>query len=190
MPHTSKKALRPSLWRTCRVLANRPRLEMLRELILSPDQSVSEVARRLCVTPAAATKYLRALNARGLLAARRQGKCVYYRPCADESVIGAVLLLQALRETFASKKDSVEVIFRQATAFTHPRRIDIIRALQNEPLDGRHLRAETGMSQAALRRHLRKLVSRGFVMFDGRKYRCTTSRHSLTKVLLRLAGQE
>ena len=163
---------------------------MLRELILSPDQSVSEVARRLCVPPAVVTKYLRALNARGLLTARRQGKYVYYRPSADESVIGSVLLLQALRETFATKKHPVEVIFRQATAFTHPRRLDIIRVLQNEPRDSWHLRAETGMSRAALRRHLRKLVSRGFVIFDGRKYRCTTPRHPLPKVLLRLAGQE
>ncbi len=190
MPKKFKEAPRPSLWRTCRVLANKPRLEMLRQLILSPNQSVSEVARRLCVTPAAATQYLRALNARGLLAARRQGKCVYYRPSADESVLGAVLLLQALRETFAGKKDPVEAIFRQATAFTHPRRIDIIRALQNESLDGRHLRAATGMSKSALKRHRRKLVSRGFVMFDGRKYCCTTPRHRLAKVLLRLAGQE
>jgi len=163
---------------------------MLRELILSPDQSVSEVARRLCVPPAVVTQYLRALNARGLLAARRQGKYVYYRPSADESVLGAVVLLQALQETFATKKDPVEMIFRQATAFTHPRRLDIVRTLQNEPLGGKHLRAATGMSQVALTRHLRKLVSRGVVMFDGRKYRCTTPRHPLTKVLLRLAGQE
>lgn len=190
MPQKFKKALQPSLWRTCRVLANRHRLEMLRELILDPDQSVSEVGRRLCVPPAVVTQYLRALNARGLLAARRQGKYVYYRPSADESVIGAMPLLLALRGTFATTKDPVEVIFRQATAFTHPRRLDIIRALQNKPLDGRHLRAATGMSQSALTRHLRKLVSRGIVMFDGRKYRCTTPRHGLSKVLLRLAGQE
>ena len=163
---------------------------MLRELIRSPGQSVSEVARRLRVSPVLVTTYLRALQARGLLAARRKGKYVYYRPFADESVLGAALLLRALRKTFASKKDPVEVIFRQATAFTHPRRVKIISALQNEPLDSRHLWTATGMSHAALRRHLRKLESRSFVMFDGWKYRCTTPRDALAKVLLRLAGQE
>ncbi|MFC1461386.1 ArsR family transcriptional regulator [Verrucomicrobiota bacterium] len=163
---------------------------MLRELIRSPGQSVSEVARCIRVPPALVTDYLRALNARGLLAARRQGKYVYYRPSADESVLGAVLLLGALRKTFSTEKNPVELIFRQATAFTHPRRLDIIRALQNEPLDSKHLRAATGMSRAALRRHLRKLESRGFVMLDGRKYRCTTPRDALAKVLLRLAAQE
>ncbi len=190
MTQISNKELRPSLWRTCRVLANRTRLVMLQELILRPNQSVSEVARRLCVPPAVVTQYLRALNARGMLAARRQGKCVYYRPCADESVLGAMPLLQALQETFATKKDPVEVIFRQATAFTHPRRLDIIRVLQNEPLNSRHLRAATGISRAALTRHLHKLVNRGVVMFDGRKYRCTTLRDPFAKALLRLAKQE
>lgn len=190
MPQRSKKMLQPSLWRTCRVLANRVRLGMLRELIRNPGQSVSDVARRLRVSPVLVTKCLRALQARGLLAARREGKYVYYRPSADESVLGAALLLRALRKTFASKKDPVEVIFRQATAFTHPRRITIISALQNEPLESRKLLTATGMSDAALRRHLLKLESRGFVIFDGRRYRCTTPKDTLAKILLRLAGQE
>jgi hypothetical protein len=39
--------LQPTLWRTCRVLANRNRLQLLELLIEEPSQTVSLLAKRL-----------------------------------------------------------------------------------------------------------------------------------------------
>ena len=56
----------PTLWRTCRVLANRKRLQTLALLIRQPNQTVSAVAERMSLSMPAASQYLRALEARGL----------------------------------------------------------------------------------------------------------------------------
>lgn len=160
---------------------------MLHELIQHPDQTVSAVARRVNVPPAVATQYLRALNARGLLQARRAGKWEYYRPSPDKSIPGAASLLKALEETFATEEQPIEVIFRHVTAFTHPRRLVIIRALQPRGLTKAALRIRTGISQSALTRHLAKLLDRGFVIVDGFTWRCTRPKGRLAKILLYLA---
>jgi len=73
---------RPTLWRTCRVLANRTRLRIFRRLAQQPGQTVSDVARRLRLSLPVTSQYLRALEARGLLSARRVGLRVTYRPSA------------------------------------------------------------------------------------------------------------
>src|SRR2546421_4014919 len=70
----------PTLWRTCRVLANRKRLQMLALLIRQPNQTVSTVAHQMRLSLPAASQYLRALEGRGLLTCRRVGLQVGYRP--------------------------------------------------------------------------------------------------------------
>ena len=91
----------PTLWRTCRVLANRKRLQTLALLIRQPNQTVSAVADRISLSTPAASQYLRALEARGLLTCRRIGRRVEYRPAAGTSVrvrMGSVLRM--LRSPF------------------------------------------------------------------------------------------
>ena len=144
---------------------------MLRYLIQNPDRPVSAVARKLKVPRVVASQYLRALNARGLLKARREGRWVYYRASPDGSVGEAKPLLLALERTFAQKSDSVSTIFRLVTAFTHPRRQDIFLALPRRGMAFGELMFKTGMSPDALRRHLRKLVDRGFVTAEDDVYR-------------------
>ena len=75
----------PTLWRTCRVLANRKRLQILALLIRQPNQTVSTVAGRMSLSMPTASQYLRALEARGLLTCRRVGRRVEYRPSAGKS---------------------------------------------------------------------------------------------------------
>jgi len=176
----------PTLWRTCRVLANRIRLRMLDHLIRCPDQTVTAVADRLGVPLAVTSQYLRALNARGLLRARRKGRYVQYRARPDEDIPEARALLGALRQTFMDEPEPVEAIFRVATAFTHPRREEIFRALQGPGLTVEELRAKTHISAAAIGRHVEKLLSRGFVVLDGSVYRSVTPSGRFAQTLARL----
>ena len=67
----SVRSLQPTLWRTCRVLANRTRLRMFHLLLHQPGQTVSAIAERLGLTVPVASQNLRALEARGLLALSR-----------------------------------------------------------------------------------------------------------------------
>lgn len=191
MADTSSEALHPTLWRTCRVLANRLRLKMLRELLHHPDQSVSSVAGRVGVPLTMASQYLRALNARGLLKAKRKGKWVYYRPCGDPCIPGTTILLRAIKQTFSEQKYPVETIFHLATAFTHPRRLDIFRVLLVEgPLDASGLRLRIEISRSAMSRHLNKLIRRGFVWFDGMRYVSICPKGPLSKALLHIVRNQ
>ena len=57
--------LQPTRWRTCRVLANRPRQQIFGLLVQQFPQTVSAVAARLHLPLPVASQYLRALEARG-----------------------------------------------------------------------------------------------------------------------------
>lgn len=157
---------------------------MLQELIRHPDQPVSAVSRRVNVPLPLASKYLRALNARGLLQARRAGGWVYYRASADKSVPAAASLLRALEDTFATEEQPIELIFRQVTAFTDPRRLAIVCLLQGGEMRKGKLRMRTGISKTALARHLEKLEDRGFVVVDGFTCRCACPEGRLARTLL------
>src|SRR6266705_1540127 len=92
----SAQVLQPTLWRTCRVLANRTRLQMLQLLSKQPDQTVSAVAKRLNLTLPVASQYLRALEARGFLTLRRTGLRVKYRANPTTSATTVPTLVAAL----------------------------------------------------------------------------------------------
>ena len=154
-----------------------------------PGQTVTEVALRIGIATTLASRHLRDLNARGLLKASRENRWVRYRPCADPTVPQAPRLVQALRETFARQPKPIDFIFRMATAFTHPRRVQIVRALAAGPLDCGDLRSVTSISLPAIMRHLRKLRDRGFVATDpAGRYGLVRQESPLGVDLLRLAG--
>lgn len=160
---TTAKTLQPTLWRTCRVLANRLRLQMLMAVFRQPGQTVSTVAVRLNLPLSVASAYLRALEARGLLVARRAGRQVNYRPASADTPTPGAEIAAALKSVFRNKNVPVETIFKLATAFTHPRRAEIFRAIHAKPRTLLEIQTFTGISIPALVRHLRKLESRGFV---------------------------
>ena len=158
----SATTLHPTLWRTCRVVASRTRLQFFGLLVQEPGQTVSRAARRLSQPLSVASESLRMLEARGLLTVSRTGRRVTYELARSpgDSRPG---LAAALRIAFQRESRPVETVFKLATAFTHPRRIEIFRMIQTKPQTLAQIHTATGISGRALQRHLSKLESRGFV---------------------------
>jgi DNA-binding transcriptional ArsR family regulator len=177
----------PTLWRTCRVLANRKRLQTLALLIRQPNQTVSAVAERMRLSMPTASQYLRALEARGLLTCRRVDRRVEYRPPARASQGAAEEICKALRPVFRRRAQAIEPIFKLATGFTHPRRVEVFRALTNGADSFAKLQAATKMPARALSRHLAKMEARGFVKKETALWVATVQRDPFGRVLARLA---
>jgi DNA-binding IclR family transcriptional regulator len=169
------------------VLANRHRLRIFGDLLQQPDQTVTAVSRRLHLPVAVTSQYLRALEARSLLVARRQGSSVSYR-VTDGKLAGTVSpLAAALRVVFQREREPITVVFQLATAFTHPRRVAVVRALADGALTLPQLQARTGISVPALLRHFVKLEARGFLVRGNGTYRLVPQRASLPRVLAAMA---
>jgi DNA-binding transcriptional ArsR family regulator len=95
MSATVELPLKPTLWRTCRVLANEVRLRLLREVAERPDQRVSafthprrvlmarllqagdltsaEIRRRAAVSDTALRRHLKKLEERGFVTQSKTG---------------------------------------------------------------------------------------------------------------------
>jgi DNA-binding transcriptional ArsR family regulator len=157
------RVLQPTAWRTCRVLANSNRLKMFALLVREPGLTVSAAATRVRVSLPLASLYLRALEARGLLASKRTGRWVTYQVSGGNSAVGP--LVSAMRSSTKRNGKFVQSTFKLATAFTHPRRIDVFRALMNRPQTMKELKVATRIPGRALLRHLQKLATRGFVLY-------------------------
>jgi DNA-binding transcriptional ArsR family regulator len=143
-------------------LASARRLRVLRAVIAAGEVNVSGVAA-LCRLPMpSATLALRALQARGLLHARRQGKRVLYAAIPDPLVVHSSPLLDHVRHALDSGTRAADVV-RSMTAFTHVRRMFIARALSDGPLTVTALSARCAISPQALYRHVAKLQRRGLV---------------------------
>jgi len=178
--------LRPTLWRTCRVLASETRLQLLWLLFDEGGLCVGELAGRTGMSCPNASNQLRALSARGLIAPRREKMKVLYRVEANRGVYFAPGLLEALR-ICREQSMPFKTIIRQSTGFTHCRRIEIIRALVGKRIPFEGLRDATGISPSALSRHLEKLETRRFVGKTGGEYRIGRPGNPLGRELLRIA---
>src|SRR5687768_14861362 len=117
----AEEALSPTLWRTCRVLASKPRLRIFLWLAQHPGKSVSAIAARFKVPLPAASQDLRALEARTVLASRRVGRFVEYQLGRESAGSFAGGLVRALRCELEQDPESVKLLAKLATAFTHPR---------------------------------------------------------------------
>jgi DNA-binding transcriptional ArsR family regulator len=183
----AQTSLHPTLWRTCRVLANRTRLRIFALLASESPQTVSSVALKLELSLPVASQYLRALEARGLCSVRRAGRRVEYRTNVAGAVAGSDLV-EPLRSALKGGGVSVESVFRLCTAFTHPRRVEIFRTLTVETRTFQQLQAVTWISSSALLRHLGKLEARGFVACHQGAYSAKSEAHSFAHALARRAG--
>jgi DNA-binding MarR family transcriptional regulator len=179
------KALQPTLWRTCRVLANYNRLKLLSLVFKTPGQTVTTLADQMNLSLPVTSQYLRAMEARGLLTARRVAGRVEYRPATVDTT-GMADLVLALRRAFQKDAGASERVFRAATAFTHPRRIELVQALKDSR-NFNELRGLTGISFQALWRHLSKLEDRGFVQRSKGKYIVCQPTDAVGRELARLA---
>jgi len=177
----------PTLWRTCRALANKTRLAMLIHIIRHPGLSVTQIANAFDLTLPQASMYLRILNSRGLIRAARMGRYVFYEAKPDESIPAAPAILKAIRESLANEANPAATIYGYVTAFTHPRRILIVKALCGGSLSWQALQKRVRLSKAVLARHLDKLIRRGYVVEDGRLYDASCNDGAMPGTLLRLA---
>jgi DNA-binding IclR family transcriptional regulator len=177
----------PTLWRTCRALANRNRLRIFGCLVQQPNQAVTAIANRLRLPVAVSSQYLRALEARGLLVARRKGSFVSYRVSDGESAAAVQPLVAALRVVFQREHDPITIVFKLATAFTHPRRVAVVQSMAGGARTLPQLHERTGISVAALMRHLAKLEARGFIMRGSGAYVLVPQRTPLPRALITMA---
>lgn len=185
----SSSGARPTLWRTCRALANTTRLEIIQELIRQPNQPVSTIARKLKLSRSVASRHLRILSARGLLHCQRRGAWVYYTLEPDATIPEAKLIIQALKEVFQTEQNATKIIFQLVTAFTHPQRQAVYEALRKTDSTFTALRQQTAISVWALRRHLNKLARRGFVVSIANTYRAVAPPGRLARLLANLAPE-
>lgn len=133
-----------------------------------------------------ASNQLRQLSAMGLVAYRRKKMNVIFRADACGEAEDAAILLRALKRCWGESVSFADVI-RQATAFTHERRIEIIRALESGDLSYNELVGVTGMSSSALSRHLHKLEVRGFIRCMNSQYGVCRPESVLGAALLKIA---
>ena len=175
----------PTLWRTCRILANARRLACLKAVIDNPGSSVGEIAEQLHLPMDKASLSLRALQSRGLLQAQRFSRWVRYQPCPDPLIPGSASLLAALQNQLKRGRIPEKEICRILTGFTHPRRLLILLHLQqNGELSSDTLAAKTRISPPALWRHLNKLKVRGLVVETESGWRLCSTPPPLAKALL------
>ena len=191
MKNVELSPLNPSFWRTCRALANRNRLLLMRELMINGPRTVTQISNELEWTESTASQYLRLLNARGLLQVVRSGPFAIYRPDANSHIHFATRLLDAVNQAFTTDAHDTNYVFRHLTAFTHERRIRMIQQLKITPQSALELAKSSSVSMRALYRHLAKLESRGYVAYnkDIRKYTLLPPEGPLPLMLIELATE-
>ena len=163
--------LAPTLWRTCRVLANPDRLRCLKAVLAVPGRTVEDVATVVGLTEPQASLALRALQSRGILSSRRRSRWAHYYPEADASVVAASQFLSAAKSALIDNHMSEREMSNAMRAYTHPRRIAIVRALAHEDnLQRDEIGSMLGISREAMIRHLRKLKTLGVVRLKDETY--------------------
>ena len=165
----------PTLWRTCRALANEKRIDILELLCRNRVNGyvVGEIARQMGITKGTASQYLRALNARGLLRAEVIGTSVVYRLSANATMPETRMLVDAFLGEFkkGSECDPArrERIMQDLTAFTFEKRIRLVRALKEKSFATREgFRAELKFKKPTFDFNLDKLLRRGFIVYEKR----------------------
>jgi hypothetical protein len=185
-----EKHLSPTLWRTCRVLANESRLLLIKAMIDQPPMTVKQLACTCKMREFTCSLRLRQIHARGLLTVTRSSKWVSYQLGADPEVEHAKPILVALIKTLrkCQDKEDFSLVIKEATLFTHPRRIMLARALAHEPRSqlGKLL-ATCDISLPALYRHLDKMERRGLITCSGTEITLSPSQKPFTKALLSIA---
>lgn len=176
--------LNPTLWRTCRVLSGRIRLDLMRLILDHPGQNVSRLAKQLGIGVSDASQELRRLQSRGLLRRFAQGTAVVYLPLPDPQVPLAAPLLAALKNSLADQRHPPGEIARLAKGLGHEKRVLLTRTLQQHgPMTSAELARVLETSRANLNNHLRILLESGWIGREGRTYSLRPPGHSVMEVL-------
>ena len=182
--------LNPTLWRTCKMLAGKTRIRLLRQLHAPVELSVSALGRRVGIREPAASQELRRIQSRGLLQAERRGQHVIYRMAADAQVATAGPLLKAIRSAFAcfphERDEDMCVI---AAGLSNERRIQILRALRKDHATLHDVRRDLKIPSYPFAMHLNILQASGFVVRTENRLHLAVPDHPLAKALAKLLQQ-
>lgn len=179
--------LPPPLWKTCRILTNETRLQLIWNLFTFGELCVNELTKLTHISRTNTSNQLRSLSEYGFIVSRREKMHVIYRAEANTAMRFAPPLLTALRTGF-DQSMSLKTVIVQATGFSHGRRIEIAQAFKGKSRSFEELQKATGMSSSALSRHLRKLEVRNFVQISGTMYRRGKPGNLLGQELIKLAS--
>jgi len=164
-----------------RALANRSRIRILRLLAVLGQTNVTQIADAIGVEASRTSAHLKILAAVGLIWRRRSGRVVGYYLAEEATHPVTAAVVEVLRQVFrgvtatdpsvvahADRQDSDTcsdaALFACFTAFTHPRRLQIIRHLARKgTVASAALVPALSMSPSALHRHLEKLERRGLL---------------------------
>ncbi len=182
--------LNPTLWRTCKMLAGKTRIRLLRQLHGHPGEGVTALGRRAGLKEAAASQELRRIQARGLLQAERRGLRLIYRMAADPQVVSATPLLKAIQTALSDlppeRDEEMAVI---AAGLAHGRRIRIVRALLAGPVSAAELPFAVRIPAHPFQVHLETLLASGFAIRTPVGLQFTVPDHPLAKALAKLIRQ-
>jgi len=173
-------------WAFCRVLANQTRLNLLFEIIRHAPLPVAQLAAQTGMQTANTSMQLKELHTYGLIAPYRKKQSVYYAIRDLPPEIYPRLLLPSLINASHSNTAPAEII-HLATAFTHQRRVEIVKLLSKQPRTTNDLLECSNIKRSALSRHLSKLKRRGFVRQGDDGYRLVHQKNKFGAALLTAA---
>ena len=198
--------------RVLRAIACRTRLRIVSLLATGEESTPSQIARALCLDPDLVSAHLARLDAAGLVCRRRSGArcyCAARSPYSGRALSGQLArwlygafmtvpasatapssLHRGYRETQDGARQADDV-FDAATAFTHLRRLQILRRLAGgKVVDALVLSRELRMSPAAVSRYVAKLVRRGYASASarGRRFLCQAAQKAKTPLHTSLLG--
>lgn len=125
-----KRALFASLAEVAKALGHGHRLEIL-ELLAQGERSVETVAERVGLPFANTSQHLQTMRRAGLLASRRDGKRVLYRP-SDPSVLELTAALRVVAERQSAEvRDVITSYFNKQDGLEPVSRRDLLRRLKD-----------------------------------------------------------
>lgn len=125
-----KRALFAGLADVAKALAHGHRLEIL-ELLAQGERSVESLAERLGLPVANASQHLRLMRRAGLLASRRDGKRVLYRPTDPAALVLMAALRSVAERHSAEVRDVIAGYFRQRDAMEPVSCAELARRLKD-----------------------------------------------------------
>lgn len=168
-------------WKVCKKLANDERLDVLRRVMISPDDDglpVGQISDMVSLGQPATSIYLAQLqNDCGLVASSRDGRYCLYRakPVASDKRIAT--LFAALQKYFL--EESAGFVFVDGRRLRQPLFMSILPALANEArvrllriartekrTNKAQLMKATGLTELNVRRHVACLQECGLVEID------------------------
>ena len=191
-----------AFWKVCKKLANEERLDVLRHVMICPEEegiSVGQISDTVRLGQPATSTYLAQLqNDCGLVTSTRDGRYCLYRATPDASDERLVTLFAALRKFF--RAESTGFVFVNGRRPKPPPFLSILPALANEArvrllqvvrtekrTDKPTLMKSTGLTEINVRRHVACLSDCGLVDINGNEIVWREPSNSLSRLFIQLS---